>query len=519
MKHPGRRWAMRVRTLALIACSLGLSGPAAEVTFDLYEFDIGSANRQTVLTGFLLGGPVAELAVVNLDENDDRRLRIYAFDEGAWSLNLDATLRPEVLSVDVANIDGRDRLLTYERGSLNWFDLESATERALVPVTSNYNPPPRKEIPHVDVTRDLNADGRDDLVVPDVDGFWVFVQGSDGAFADPVKLGRSPGVGLTFEVDGYRYNPWDHGRVHEMDYNRDGRSDLVFWNDDHFVVHLQDERGLFSPVTETFTTDVAFDSDDPASLAGPQGFRDRRKDQMPTGNMTGSVLHSLTDMNGDGVADLVVFSLEIKSMWSARSIFEVHFGTPTFDGGTAFAKDVGTAIRSNGVPFAVGPHDLDHDGEVDMMFTTIKIGYLKTIGMIVRGILTRSAPLDLDFYRMEGGIYPGKPNATRKVNSRPGRSGEKNRHSSVLIGDVNGDHRSDLLVQKSGEELHVFLGMPGPDPFARRPHELSVTMPNEEYTWLVDLNRDGMQDILMHHPSTTKPHRVTMLIAQGTCTK
>ena len=39
-------------------------------------------------------------------------------------------------------------------------------------------------------------------------------------------------------------------------------------------------------------------------------------------------------------------------------------------------------------------------------------------------------------------------------------------------------------------------------------------MASEKYTWLVDLNKDGKQDILMHHPSTTEPHRMTMLIAR-----
>ena len=39
-------------------------------------------------------------------------------------------------------------------------------------------------------------------------------------------------------------------------------------------------------------------------------------------------------------------------------------------------------------------------------------------------------------------------------------------------------------------------------------------MPKEEYTWLVDLNKDSKQDILMDHPSTTEPHRLTMLIAR-----
>ena len=354
--------------------ALGADQAAAEFTFEQYEVVIGTAQRQTVLTGFLLGGAMAELAVVNIDENDDRRLRIYEFGDGAWAPKLDATLGPEVLFVDVANIGGRDRLVTYERGRLNWFDPESATERALVAVTSNFNPPRKGEVPHVDVTRDVNADDRDDLVVPDFDGFWVFIQMSDGAFADPVKIGPSTEMGRIYGADGYRYDPWGQSRVHEMDYNRDGRSDLVFWNEDHFEVHLQDERGLFAPVGKTFTTDVAFDSDNLDTLA--------------TGDMMGKVLHSLTDLNGDGVADLII--------------------------------------------------------------------------------------------------------------------GQHPRH------------------------LDVFVGVPGPDLFSRRPQDVAVAAPNdEEYTWLVDLNQDGKQDILMHHPFTlrdlhgapkrppgTEPHRVTMLIAR-----
>ena len=492
------------------------TSPAArEFTFEQYEIVTGVAKYQTVLTGFLLGGTMADLVVVSIDDNDDRRLHIYAFDDGSWVLRLDATLCPEVLFVDVANIGGRDRLITYENGYLNWFDLESATEHMLVEVTSN-TPPPKGEIPHVDVTHDLNGDDRDDLVVPDSDGFWVFIQMDDGTFADPVKIGPPIEMGRIYAADGYQCDPWNEGRVHEMDYNRDGRTDLVFWNEDHFEVHLQDERGLFAPVAKTFTTNVAFDSDDPASLAAPQEVRRRRIDHQLTGATTGRVLHSLTDMNGDGVADLVVFSLEIRSMWSVHFTYEVHFGTPTPDDGTVFAPDVGTAIESDGLPFGLKQYDFDHDGQVDMMFTTMKFGIFKTVGMISRGLLTRSVQMHLEFYRMEGGIYPDKPNATRKIKGHaPGVSGEKGIfHPSVLIGDVNGDGRSDLLVQKGPEELHVFLGVPGPKLFARKPQKVEVAMPNEEYTWLVDLNKDGVQDILMHHPSTTKPHRVMILIAR-----
>ena len=286
-----------------------MSPTPTEFTFEQYEVVTGAAKHQTVLTGFLLGGTIAELVVVSIDEEDARHLHIYAFDDGGWIPKLDTTLRPEVLFVDVGNIGGRDRLIMYENGYLNWFDPESATEHPLVAVTSN-TPPPKGEIPHVDVTHDLNGDDRDDLVVPDSDGFWVFIQMDDGTFADPVKIGPPIEMGRIYAADGYRYDPWDEGNVHEMDYNRDGRSDLVFWNEDHFEVHLQDERGLFAPVAKTFTTDVAFDSDDPASLDAPQEVRRRPIDHLPTGATTGRVLHALTDMNGDDVADLAVFSLE-----------------------------------------------------------------------------------------------------------------------------------------------------------------------------------------------------------------
>ena len=489
---------------------------SAEFTFDTYEVITGVAKHQTVLTGFLLGGPLAELVVTNVDENGDRHLRIYEFNDDTWVPRLGMPLRPEILFVDVANIDGRDRLLTYERGRLNWFDPESEAEQALLAVTVNYNTRDEDAIPHVDITRDLNGDGLDDLVVPDVDGFWVFVQMSDGAFADPVKLGTFTEIDRFYDAEGYRYNPWAQSNIYEVDYNRDGRNDLVFWNEDHFEVHYQNAHGLFALTPETFTTDIAFDSDDLASLVAPYGVRRRRRDHQPTGNMTGRVLHAFTDLNGDGVADIGIFSLKGGSLWHMHSTYEVHFGAPEPDGSTTFPSEVSTTIASDGIPFELMQHDCNGDGQTDTIFATIKPRVFKVISMLVDSVLTRSVSLDLELYRMEGDTYLDKPTDIQKIKSNvTHETGGRAAFPPVLLGDVNGDGRLDLLVGRSQGNLHVFMGVPGPNLFSRKPQKVAVTMPTyEEHTWLMNLNKDNKQDVLMHHTFTTEPHRVTLLIAR-----
>lgn len=483
-----------------------------------YEVVVGVAERLTVLTGLLTGGPVVDLAAVHVDAEGNRRLRIFGFANGEWEPVAEATLRPEAALVDVARIDGRERLIVYGGGRLTWFDPESATEHDLAAVPSDFRESDREEVLHVDMTRDLNADGRDDLVLVHGHGFQVLVQMPRGRFADPVRIGPTTGLDRVYGADGYRYRPWEEGgRVHEMDYDLDGRSDLVYWDGERFVVHLQDESGLVSMDSKTFTTEISFDSDQIASLAAPTGIRNRRRDHMPEGESTGRVLDSLTDLNGDGVADLVVFSLKGSSLWKMQSSYEVHFGASAPGGGTEFSPEAGAVVESRGILAGIDRHDFDGDGQIDVMLTSFHPTLFSAIRVLVMSLLTGAGSFDLEFFRMEEGLYGERPNAVREIRPRaPRKTGQRNFWPAVRLGDLNGDGRSDLLVVRNRKRLHVHLGVPGRDVFARRPRRIAVAAPeDEEYTWLTDLNRDGRQDILMHHPSTaTEPHRVTVLLSR-----
>ena len=516
------------------------SDQAAGLTFDRHEIVTGSSEHQTVLTGHFLGGAVADLGVVGVDANDHRRLSLYAFDGDGWTQRLEVALGPQVLFVDVARIGGRDRLLTYGPGRLSWFDPASATERLLIEVAIGYNASPsglhyagmeptgpfdEGEVPWVDISRDVNHDGRDDLVIPGVDGFRVFVQTGDGGFAAPSKVGPVEPFRDAFGFDEKRsYGqvglspltvPMYLSRVHEVDYNLDGRSDLVFWNGDHFEVHYQDARGLFDPVADTFTTDAPFDSDGAYSLAfafrGASSFRlafGLRKRTKYT------MLHSFRDMDADGVADLVTFSVEGRSLIKQRSQYEVYFGAPAGDG-ISFSRHRSSAVRARvkappgGGYSSARLEDYNGDGRLDVGLMALRTG----VGKMIRALLNRSISISFELATAENGGYPEEATVRRTVRSDIGIRGGRDAGfwPPVLTGDVNGDGSADLLVGRSRQELQLFVG--GPDMLAREPQKIAVTLPGDERnSWLVDLDDDGKQDLLMHHPSTTEPHRVTILV-------
>lgn len=499
-------------------------------TFEEYKVSIGSDKNQTVLTGFLADNAIAELAIVNIGKNSTRRIRIYTLKDDTWKLSLDTSLRPQILFVDVATIGGRDRILTYEHGRLNWFDLDSKAEQELIKITINYNMIDADKISRVDITRDLNGDGLDDLILPDFDGFWISTQLNDGSFADPVKLGPpEPYLNKTALDQGRSYREigineltvlWYLGRIHQVDYNGDRCTDLVFWNEDHFDVYLQKAHGIFSAEAKSFNIDVPFGTDGAYSIAfdfsGENmfalmfGFRENTKR---------SVLHTFRDMNSDNVADMIIHTLEGRSLGNQNSEYKVHFGKQTSNG-LVFTRDVGMTIRPKGsagglLPWGYSSYwlqDFDADGDLDFLFRDVNTN----IGGMARAMVGKSIAINLEFFRMDNGSFPVKPTTTRKI--RPALDiFETDRvfFPAILFGDVNGDKRLDLIVGKNWTEMHIFLGEPGPKVLAKKPQKIKVDMPNDERNmWLVDLNRDNKKDILINNKAATKQNQVTMLITR-----
>lgn len=492
------------------------------IAFDRMEFNIGKAKRMTVLTGDLLGDHAEELVTVHVDKNGERRLKIYSADPKQSEPLVDVSLRREVLFVDVCRIASKDRLITYTPGQLNWFDPDDPSEKALLEATINFKPPRKQEVPHVDMTKDLNGDQRDDLVFPGKNGYRIFTQSHDGTFDHSVQLGSTVDLSGIYWPDGYKFDPWSQSRMHEVDFNQDAKIDLVYWDKDHFNVHLGSEEGFFSSKSDTFTTTVTFDTDNPYALS--------------KGNMTGRALYSLTDVNGDGLMDMILFSLKGKRIASKKSAFEVHYGVSSTGQNVAFNKTPDVTFQSDShIMFQMKPFDLDGNNYPDLMVLSVdRYNLSGSMWKSLKGLFGEDIRLRLEFYRgskkgfskhpvwaqtidldgppshREAGHVPleiilrGATHAQRKQQKMWPRAF----NATLLIGDFNGDGLSDMLRSSHPRGFGVAPGVAEKGLFSTQFAWMKMNIPNdEEYTWLVDINRDGKQDVLMHHPFPARdPH-------------
>lgn len=526
------RGLITVSSLTVVAAGCTATTAVDEIgdPFEHFEVVTASANHQTLLFGSFDESGNVPLAIIRVDAVGQRHVHLLAFDGNDWTQATNVALEPGVLFVDVARIDGRDRLVTYRHTGINWLDPDMGTEQPLVDATTNFHAPEDAGIPHLDVMRDMNGDGRDDLVLPDTDGFWLALQSSDGSFDEAAKIGApEPFLDATAYGDKRTYRevgitpqntPWYLRRAHRLDYDRDGRTDLLFWNSDHFLVYRQDEAGTFAAAPAKLETDVQFDFDGSYSLAFQFGDSGVTSLLLGLGGrMDYTLLHGFQDLNADGVADLVTLSLYGRSPLRLGGRYHVHFGRPT-PGGTSFPAEPDTSATApgksaGGTAWGYATQmflDFNNDGATDMGLAAVNT----SLGGMARAIAANSISMRLALYGLRDGQYPARPDWTRTVRTRFAPLDKRGpMFPTVLVGDVNGDGRSDLLTGERWDELNVFLGTPGKDPMARQPIKVAVDLPgNELNARLADLDKDGKEDLVIQHPSATGTGRMYILMAR-----
>ncbi len=433
----------------------------------------------------------------------------------------------DLLFVDIANIAGRDRFIFYQSGIFSWFDPDDGESNILLSAPFKYNGKLKKQVPWVNMTKDLNQDHLDEFILPGIDGFSIFIQNDDGTFSDPLKLGPpEPCLNLIATGDTRTYRevglnaltiPWYLSRVHFYDHNLDGRKDLVFRNRDHYDVHIQTETGMFDPVSSPFKTDVKTGTDGPYSLAFQ--FSGKGDLSLVLGlrkSSTHTYLRSISDINGDGIADILTHTLAGRSPLKMKSKYTIYYGTETKNG-TDFTEQNRSIIfptGKSGLGETAGYstywfHDFNGDNKKDLFRYDVRFG----LGSIMRTLLFKTVYIDYEYFQNKNDIFPTAPNVKGLLKTT--FDWDAGFYPAIKIGDVNGDGKTEAAITMSPEEIHFYTWNNEKNILSNHPQIVSSTVPGSELnTWMYDLNGDKKKDIVMYHPSELDAHRLIILMAR-----
>ena len=490
------------------ACLVGsaLVAPHASATaleFASFVLDVGAGESPMVLHGDLLGDGEADEIVVFDRQGGERRLALYQLADLAesWRLVRSIKVDSNVIFADTIELAGSDRLLLYRRGSVDWLDFDDWRAKALVAAPSLYNVP-NEAVPHVNIGRDVNDDGREDIAVPGFDGYRLWLQMPGGGLAGPTELPIAATARTTFGMASYRPRS-----LYALDYDGDGVGDLAVWDDEgegRLLVHRGKADGRFHSPPIATASPVAFDSDD---VTVSFGWGD--------GNPT-TLFYDLEDYDGDGVGDIAATTTDADGLFDQSTRYDFYFGRR--DGGvTTFPAEPNTSIVSDTLQSPFDAMDMNGDGRTDFGMGSVDIG----VGMLIRLLLTGTLRFDLDFYVLRDSGYAERPDVTRPVKIRFSlKSGDVLSGNWVELGDATGDGVVDLLARYDDTRIDVYPGTATETLFAERPLPIAVDLPDRRVgpgdVEVADLNHDERDDLLIRYPKRPeeKSNRIGIVLSR-----
>lgn len=350
--------------------------------------------------------------------------------------------------------------------------------RKLVTSSSLYRVVDTKRLRRLEFSHDLNNDQLTDFLLPDFNGYQLWLQQADGSFRHYELTIDSQMQAFDEDPTYIARKPWT------VDLNLDGRTDIAFAKDDTLQVFLQQADGSFPTEATTLALGVGLTPDNQAQLRGGDGRSFK--------GLVINRLQRLMDVNGDSIVDLVVQQQQYIDAMEQNYSYHIHYGQ-TGANGVSFQQKPNQTISTSGVQFDVNFVDLDNDKRVDFYTPAAQIG----VRSIIRALVAGTANVELQFYKQQAdGSFGSKPVYSQDVTVEISiGSGQVNMPLATVLKNAAGV--ASLVVGDGEDTLRTFAPVAA-KLFSDKSTKQQQPMPKRGMDALVvDLNGDGKEDLVL----------------------
>lgn len=398
------------------------------------------------------------------------------------------TAARDVLFADVADVEGDSalELLTVDTQGVNassWRGGVLTAPRRLLEIPSFFRAMSTAELAFVAVAKDLDFDGRKDLLIPGRDGYALFRRLESGGFAGPFPIESEPRHGVRYGENAFFRLTARLARPSSADWDGDGVGDLLLAFEQKLLRIVLGPSGAPGPASLLLDLDQL--------LGATAGEKD------------GLVLTAgqLRDVDEDGRCDLLLTRKVAKpSLLAGVATRTLLFLSS--DLGKGAAPKPRQAIVTEGLASEPRLIDFDRNGALDLVVTAVRTDALTKLKETVLDAVT------VTFF-----IYPFLRDEQRFA-AEPMFSDSLALPAERLVGvgadgylaldgDFDGDGRPDyarydatkreLVVRRGYEDDGFFSSTPiafQDEPFARSAIELPGKLR------AVDVDADGRAEIV-----------------------
>lgn len=334
-----------------------------------------------------------------------------------------------------------------------------------------------------DFARDVDGDGRDDVLVPGFGGWLAVLRRGGGAAQFP--LDAPPQVTVSGDRISYEPRPPRFG-----DMDGDGLQDVVFLLEKEFVSFLQGPPGRFSEVGRRDPVDA------PLATEAQRARWQRDDGQVDQSELEIEEVETVRDFDGDGILDLLTDRSISEGVFDRRSEYHLYLGRRDGDS-VRYGRQADGSISSDGVQFDPLIVDIDGDGRLDLATPSTRLGLARVVGALFSGRIS----VDLNVYRMRAdGDYPDQSDYRTRFKVEFDLKTGLTRYPAVAIADFDGDGAAELMVQENPDELTVYPGASGEALFSDKPRGMSLPLPrNGQMVEARDVDDDGLADLLVRY--------------------
>lgn len=494
-----------LETKSLVSCSLLLAITAAvalpaeaktkkQAIFAESSIELPINPSHEVMTADLLASEGKELFTFAVDEKQQYWLFIYGLDaeQSKYALSGKYPLPENVYSFDYTeSSSGEQHLYFLSANQLIKFEVNEKDKLAsafkpIHDVQSVALPHQQQYLIKGNFLKDVNNDGREDILLTDFASTKLLLANDNGTFAQSI-LPIKPNVRVNRQSTTYEYP-----EIHAADVNLDSMQDVVVVEQGKLAVYKQTEDGSFSS-----TADIHDLRED---ISGIDWWSQRPIDGKPIdqSNLVYRRLEQLKDINNDGITDMVVRYTQSSGVLDRANDYEIYLGQND-NGQLVYSSEPSSVISAEGTLTDLEFVDVDGDKKLEVMLAGFDIGLSQIIGALMSGSIDQ----DVHIFKMdESSNFHRKNKTTKEVELTFSLSSGTSGSPVVKLADIDGDGIKDLVLSDGDDALKIYKGSDKgiKQLFAKRAQKHKIDLPKEGESIVVeDLNGDGKDDLLIKY--------------------